>query len=303
MPRKCASVGHLTLNTRIAMLRSFPAQRRCSAKVLFALAAMLLASTAHAAPTVAIITSNNTPVAGGAAFTYTVTVTNPDAVAANNVSVAIPLPAAVLLQSVALSGTGGGAFSCNQPPTAENGLVLCRAPTMLATTTATITLTATISPDTASGVRSTAARLSVAGTATTATVNSTIQINAPLSVTLSGPNTAAAGDRVSYLLTVNNGGNSTALNAVITGVLPVGFSHFSAQGTGGLANACDYTASTRTLSCSSIDLPSGVARLTWTAEIAPGTPPGVAQISFTLSSAGTGTIGVGSASVNTTVSN
>lgn len=281
----------------------FAASRRYCAKTALAIAALLGAGAANAAPTVALVTSNTTPVAGGAAYSYTVTVTNPDAVAASNLSLSLPLPPSMLFQSVSFGGTGGGSFSCTHPSVSQNGLLLCRAPTMAASTTATITIIANLSPDTDPGVRTANARLAVAGVATTASVSSTIQVNAPLSLFVGGPSTASVGDRVSYLLTLNNGGNSSARNVLLNGVLPPGFSHFSAQGVSGLANACDYTASTRTLSCSGLAVPTGLSKLTWTAEIAPSTPAGAAQISFTLNSAGTGTIGVGSASVNTTVSN
>ena len=51
----------------------------------------LCSGSAYAAATVGIVTSNANPVAGGAAFSYTVTITN-NAVAASNVRASLPMP-------------------------------------------------------------------------------------------------------------------------------------------------------------------------------------------------------------------
>ncbi len=261
----------------------------------------LLSAGAQSAPTVAIITSNSTPVVGGAAFSFTITVNNPDAIAANNLRVSLPLPPSMLFQNLAISGTGGGGFDCTHPGQAENGLILCEASALAAGASAVITIVASVDPVNSSGVRTAAARLVVGTTATTATIQSNLQVNAPLSVTISGPSSATRGERVSYLLLINNVGDSTAINATFSAILPVGFSHFSAQGTGALANTCDYTGSTRTLTCSSIAVPKGFSKLTWTAEIAASAPTGGALVSFGINNAGTGTIAVGSSSTITTV--
>lgn len=276
-------------------------ERRSHWYALPALALMLLSAAVHAAPTVAITASNATPVVGGAAYTYTITINNPDATTANNLSVSLPLPPSVIFQSVTIAGTGGGGFSCQHPGVAQNGLLLCRAPSLAASATATLTVIVQIDRTVASGVRTATARLLVGTTATTAQVQVSLQVNAPLTVSISGPANAARGERVSYLLTVNNNGSSSTINSTLSATLPAGFSHFSAQGSQGLANACDYTASARTLNCSSVDLPTGLSRITWTAEIAPTAAVGLAQVSFNINSAGTGTIVVGTSSVNTTV--
>lgn len=263
----------------------------------------LVSLAAQAAPTVTIATNNATPTVGGAAFLYTVTVNNPDAVTANNLALSLPLPAAVRFLNLTISGTGAGGFSCNQPAVSTNGQVLCRALSLAAGATATFAVVVQIQPDVASGVRTATARLTVGSTEATSSVQVNLQVSATLSVTGSGPASAPVGSRISYLFTLNNSGSSHALNATLTGVLPAGFSHFSAQGTNGLANACDYTASTRTLSCAQVDLPSDISRLTWTVEVAPNMPTGPAQVNFTISNAGTGTIAVGSSPVITTITN
>lgn len=267
-------------------------------RLLMLLAFSLLSPRfALAAPTVVLATTNATPVVGGGAFSYTITINNPDAATANNLSVSLPLPPSILFQNLSISGNGGGGFSCTHPGTSENGLILCRASSLAASATATVSATVTVQPDVASGVRTATARLVVGNTATTANVQVNLQVSAPLSVSLSGPGSAVRGERVSFLLSVNNSGSSTTINSILSATLPPGFSHFSAQGTGGLANACDYTAATRTLSCSSVNLPRGFSRLTWTAEIAPTAPIGNAQTIFSIDNAGTGTIVVGTSSV------
>lgn len=276
---------------------------RSSVRWLSAALLGLMSLVAHAAPTVSIATSNGSPVVGGAAFNYTVTVTNPDGVAANNLAMSLPMPPAVLFFNLAIAGTGAGAFSCNQPAVGTNGQILCRAVSLAAGTAATFTVVAQIQPDVASGVRTATARLTAGAVETSSSVQTNQQVSAPLSVTLSGPGSAPVGSRISYLVTLNNSGGSTAINATLSGVLPAGFSHFSAQGTNALANACDYTASTRTLSCAQMDVSSGFSKLTWTVEVAPNMPTGPAQVSFTISNAGSGTISVGSSSVITTITN
>lgn len=270
---------------------------------LFSGLCALAVSAAHAAPTVAIVTSNSTPVAGGAAYSYTVTVNNPDGVTANNLVVSLALPPSVLFLNLSITGNGAGAFSCNQPPVSTNGQILCRAISLAAGATATLTPVVQIQPDVASGVRTATARLTVGSTESSSSVQNNIQVNAPLSINLTGPATATPGSRLSYLLTVNNSGSTTTLNSTLSAVLPVGFSHFSAQGVKGLANACDYTAATRTLSCTTVDLPTGFSRLTWTVEVAPTMPAGQVQVGSSITSAGTGTIAFGSSNVFTTISN
>ncbi len=268
-------------------------------RLLLLLAVSLLSARfAQAAPTVALTTSNATPVIGGASFSYTITINNPDAVTANNLSVSLPLPQSILFQNLSISGSGGGGFSCTHPGNNENGQILCRASSLAASATATVSATVVVQSDVASGVRTATARLVVGNTATTANVQINLQVSAPLSVSISGPGSAVRGERVSFLLVVNNSGSSTTVNSLLSATLPPGFSHFSAQGTGALANACDYTAATRTLSCPGVNLPRGLSRLTWTAEIAPTAPTGNAQTIFTIDNAGTGTISVGTSSVN-----
>lgn len=267
------------------------------------LAAASLASVAHAAPTVDITTGNTNPIVGGAAYVYTVTVANPDAVAASLLTMSLPLPPSVLFGNLGISGTGAGSFSCSQPPQATNGQVLCRAVSLAAGTSAAIAVTVQAAPDVASGVRTATARLTVGNTEVTDAVQVNLQVNAPLSVSLTGPTTAVAGDRVSYLLSINNSGQSTALNPVLTIVHPVGFGHLAAAGTNSLANACDYNAASRTLSCNPSRLASGFSRLTWTLESSPALAPGPVQFIATVANAGTGTIVVGSASAITTITN
>lgn len=264
------------------------------------LALLLLAGNSWAAVTVAINTNNATPTVGGGAFVYTVTVNNPDGVTANNLALSLPLPPGIQFLSLAVSGTGAGSFSCVQPAVSTNGQIFCRAPSLAAAATATFAATVQVQDGLAAGVRTATTRLTVGTTETTSSVQTNQQVTAPLAVSLAGPGSAQAGSRLSYTLTLNNGGTSTTINSVVTGVLPAGFSHFSAQGTRSLADSCDYLASTRTLTCSGLGV-DGASKLTWTVESSPSMAPGPVQVNFTISNAGTGTIAVGSASVMTTI--
>lgn len=246
--------------------------------------------------------TNATPVAGGAAFAYTLTVTNNGPSDAKDVVVTDPLPASVLFQNVTVANVvGATGLSCIGPAVNSNGVVSCTSSNMPAGSSATVTIVAQIAPNTATGVRTNTATVTSGTpevnpnvTPNSANVQIDIQVNAPLSITKVGPATVAAGDTFTYQIIVNNGGQSTALNATITDPLPANTTFVSLSGTGAFANGCSHNGGVPgTVSCSSIDIPPGQHQLNITVKLSPSAPTGNLDNTASITTAGTGTIVVG----------
>jgi len=253
------------------------------------------------------VTSNPTPTAGGAAFSYTLTVTNNGPSDAKNVVVSDPLPPGVIFQNVANVGPGG--FICAGPPVGTNGTVTCTSGNFPAGSVNTITIVAQIVANVASGVRTNTATVSSSTTEVTpntlpntASVQQNIVVDAPLSITKSGPATICAGETYTYHVTVNNGGSSTALNATISDPLPANTTFLSLAGTGAFANSCSHNGGTPgTVTCAAVDIPSGQSTLDVTVRLSPSAPNGALANTATITTAGTGTIAVGTSTSTATV--
>ncbi len=98
------------------------------------------------------ITSNPTPTAGGAAFNYTLTVTNNGPSNATDVVLTDPLPPGIIFQNLTIA-PGNSGFSCIGPPVGQNGQITCTNANMAVAATATFTIVAQVVPNVASGVR------------------------------------------------------------------------------------------------------------------------------------------------------
>ena len=246
------------------------------------------------------VTSNVTPTAGGGAFTYTITLTNNDAVnPAVDVVMTDPLPPSVLFESVAVAGANKGSWSCTGPAVGTNGLVECTAASFPASGSAIVTIVAKIAANVASGVRTNTARVVAGGVENMDSVQQNIVVSAPLSVSMTATATAARGEHVTYLITLNNGGSSTTLNSVVTDQLPVDTSFVSLVGTGAFFDSCSVTPA-NLVNCFA-DVPSGVHYLTLTAKTSPNVAVGNLANTVTITSAGTGTIATGSANASTNI--
>lgn len=259
-------------------------------------------------------TSNATPTNGGAAFSYTLTVTNNGPGAAYGVVVTDPMPAGILFQNVSVvnANVGGLGLTCSGPPVGTNGVVSCTGNFPVpsgGTPTSTITIVAQAAANQASGVRTNTATVSSNTQEPTpnvfpnsASAQQDLQVNAPLSISKTGPSAVCTGDNLTYQITLNNGGQSTAINATIQDVLPANTTFVSLSGTGAFANGCSHDGGVPgTVTCSSIDIPSGQHTLNLTVKLAPTAPFGTLQNTATITTAGTGTIAVGSSTVTTGV--
>lgn len=263
-------------------------------------ALMLVASAAPAAVTVAVQSSNTTPVAGGAFFALTLTVNNPDAQVATNVVLTNPLPTSIVMGSLSVSGAQGGSFSCVGPGFEENGTVVCRAPSLAAGATAVISVVVAVEEGTAGGNRTNTARIVSGGNQSSGSAALTIQNDASLSLTHTGPGNARAGERVTFLSTVNVGSNSSALTVVVNISLPLGTRFVGVLGTRDLADACAYIPTSAAVSCVLTQLSPGQHRINVLADVDTGLAPGPIGSMATLT-AGVGSVSGSPASAQITI--
>jgi hypothetical protein len=225
-----------------------------------ALAALAASGGAHAAAQVALSTSSASPVAGGAAFIYTATVTS-DGAGASNLRLSIPLATGALFQQLVIGGAGAGAFVCSMPPAGGSGQVTCDAESLPPSTVATVTVTATFDDEQAGGPRTTNARLafSGAGSPSTAQVQQTLVNNGSADV----QSFDGGGISVRYRrLVVQNPGQSAAVAPLITTALPPGAHVLRMEGTRALADRCHFDGVSVEVRCSPQFLPSNAHLLT-----------------------------------------
>lgn len=244
---------------------------------------------AQAAVTVALSASNLTPVAGGGAFAYTATLTNPDAGAATNVVMTLPLPPGVWFANLSVGGAQAGAFSCVGPGAGENGSVVCRSASFVAGGSVTVDVVVTTNPDLAGGVRTATARVVAGGNQSSASRQVTLQNNANASLTLAAADSAQSSSTTSLLASINQNGSSAAINTNFSMVLPAEVRFTSLYGTGAFADACSYSPDTREIFCHMDYVSTGLHQLTLIVDVPPDQPQGTAQFSATLSS-GVGTV-------------
>ncbi len=248
-----------------------------------ALASLLIGPmVAQAAVTVALSASNLTPVAGGGAFGYTVTLANPDAGAATNVVMTLPLPSGIEFANLSVSGAQAGAFSCTGPGVGDNGSVVCRSASFVAGGAATVDVVVTTDANLAGGIRTATARVVSGGNQNFANRQITVQNNAALSLIVAATDSAAPGTRAALLVTINSNGFSSAINGVLSMILPSEVQFASLYGTGPLADACSYNPDSREVRCSMDDVPTGIHALTLNLDLVPNQPNGNAQFSVTL---------------------
>ncbi|MEZ5469747.1 MAG: hypothetical protein R3F18_19075 [Lysobacterales bacterium] len=180
------------------------------------------------------------PVVVGNTLTYVATVTNLGTSSAQDVSLSLPLPANTNFGSV----TSSAGASCTTPAVGSNGTVSCSwagATDPGAGTSRSITVVADVSlaiPDqTILTATATAGSTTVDpdGSNNSASTTTTVVSTADLSITLTAsPDPVSAGNQLSYLATVNNGGPADAQDITVTLPLPAGTTLASTNpGTGG----------------------------------------------------------------------
>ena len=260
------------------------------------------------------VTSNPTPVNGGAAFSYTLVVTNAGPSDALNIVVIDPLPPGIIFQNVSVVNNPsipGFGLICSGPPNATNGTITCTgnlpgpAP---GNSTSTITIVAQAAANQAGGVRTNTATVtsdtpeaSPNVLPNTASVQQNLVNNASLSIIKTAPATGCAGDNLTYNIAVTNSGSSSALNVVVTDTLPTNTSFVAVTAAQAFDGGCSFNPGTSTVTCSAGFLPNGTHNINLVVKTAASTPAGSLTNSATLA-AGVGTItGTNPASATTTI--
>jgi uncharacterized repeat protein (TIGR01451 family) len=213
-----------------------------------ALALLGFTPLATAAVSVGIVTSNATPVVGGAAFSWTITLTNGASVA-SNVAMTFPMPPGANFANISVAGAAAGAYSCVGPAPLSNGTITCDAASVAASTVATITVVAQYDADISSGVRTAAVRVVSGGTASTALVQQTMSTDVSLFMSGTSTASASAGSAVIQRVQILNNGSSSAINAIVQHVLPSGLIFNGLYAAGDLHGTCSFNPSTRTVTC------------------------------------------------------
>jgi uncharacterized repeat protein (TIGR01451 family) len=224
-------------------------------------------------------------------FTYALNVSNAGPDAASNVSVSDTLPVGVTL--VGVSGTG---WTCGGGAT-----VTCTIASLASGTASTITISVTAPAQGITLLNSASVTATTGdpntGNNTSATVQTTVASQADLSITKTGPTSANASNTISYTLSVNNAGPSTASAVSASDTLPAGATLVSASGSGW---SCIGTS---TVTCTLASLAVGAAPdiiLTVTAPATGGTISNQASVSS--ATGDTNTTNNTSATVQTVVS-
>lgn len=296
MPTKFDQAARMPAHSRVGAPLG-----RATARIALLLA-LLLAAPAFAAVGISIVTNNPAPVAGGAAFSYTVTLTNQDAgAAASNVLMTFPLPLSVRFQSLAIAGTHAGAFNCVGPAVGANGTVSCSAVSLPASGSMALTVVADIDPNTAPGVRTNAVRVVSGGTQNTASVQQNISNAAALALSLAATSSVATGGTVVYRIAVTHtSSSSSARGVIVTDKLPTGTSFVALQGAGAFYGNCDFNPTNDMATCVASELPVGTHEINLIVRVTAG--PGTLGNSATLT-ATNGTVSGSPASALTTITN
>ncbi len=171
--------------------------------------------------------------------TYTVTVANNGPSDAASVSLTDTLPANTTF--VSANQTSGPLFNCVTPAVGGTGTITCTIATLLPGASAVFSIVLHVSPSTPD-----ASAIAIANTAdiasnttdpnpanNTSTTTAFVGAIADLSVTKTGPPTAAPDSDVTYVVTVTNNGPSDAASVMLTDELPAGTTFVSATQTSG----------------------------------------------------------------------
>ena len=218
-----------------------------------------------------IVKSGAATIDAGQNITYTIVVTNDGVSDAQSVSISDALPAQTTF--VALTQTAGPAFTCSTPLSGANGTVTCTAAELAADASATFELRAAVAPNATGSLDNT---VTVSSTTpdddpsdNASTSTAAIGASADVSVDKSGPATIAAGDTLTYTITVANNGPSNAATVELNDVVPAQTTFVSLEQTSGPLATCTSPTmgGTGTVTCTFATLNAG-ASATFSLEVA-----------------------------------
>jgi len=206
--------------------------------ILVGLAIFLCSMTAAAQSDLRVLKGGPDTVVPGNNVTYTITVANdgPDAAAAVDFSDNIPNG----LTFVSLTPSTPGIFTCSTPSVGSGGAISCSAVNFANGGSVQFTLVLNVPAETAEGVTfNNIATVAVTeGTDNNGGNNSSSWVfltvssdQSDLSVTKTGPGTAAVDSDVTFTIQVTNGGPSTADTVTLTDNIPSGLTFVSMTAT------------------------------------------------------------------------
>jgi|CXWL01.1.fsa_nt_gi uncharacterized repeat protein (TIGR01451 family) len=246
--------------------------RKCTLRAQGAwLISMLLSlaaipSAAQAAIGIALQTSNPTPVAGGSAFSYTITLTNLDVAGpSQRIFVTDALPNGVQFLDLSISGTNAGGFSCSGPAIGSNGTVSCTSAGIPGSGSAVVVIVAQYTADMSALLRTNTARVVSGSVANSASVQQSVINDSTQSI---AQVTGNSGPFVIRRTSIVNAGASAVVGAMYADAIPPGTSFVSVNATGALARDCSFDPGTRTTLCAADFLPAGTTRITLITEVA-----------------------------------
>lgn len=188
-------------------------------------------------------------------ISWTLQVSNAGPSTAANVVITDDVPAGVTITGVSMPGatcSSGSPGNASEPTVCNVGSLAGGA------TSSTMTITATVNPQT-TGVLENDARVSSdtfdGNTSNNlASSHTNVVVQSSISVAIAAtPNPVVAGTPLSYQLTVSNSGPSTATGVTVTDPLPAGVAFSSVSGAG----TCGYQTNTNTVTCSLPSLDPG----------------------------------------------
>jgi uncharacterized repeat protein (TIGR01451 family) len=255
------------------------------------------------------------PVTAGNQITYTITVTNAGPSNAASVTLTDTFPAGTTMAFLAAPG----AWVCPLPP--SGGPLVCTHAS-LPVGTSVFTLKLIVDPATAAGTVLTNNATVSATTSDpnpgneSANATTTVAASADLSVTkVDTPDPVTAGNNLTYTITVNNAGPSTATTVALSDTLPAGTTFVSLSSPGGWSCTPPAVGAGGTVSCSIASLAVGNAVFTLTVNVGAGVATGTvitntATVTAATSDPNTGnesgsattTVGSGSADLSVTKS-
>ncbi len=194
-----------------------------------------------------------TTVAPGGSLAYTLTVTNTGSSADTMVTVGDPLPSQV--QFANQSQTSGPAFTLSEMNNTVNDSIA----SLAAGASATIVINTTVGGLLTNGtvVSDTAGAGDNGGSTTSPTATTTVNNDADLAVSVSGPSSVIAGSDLTYALTLTNNGPQSAVSVQLQDALPAGETFVSQNQVSG--PSLTLTQSNGTVNDGIASLPSGAS--------------------------------------------
>ena len=234
-----------------------PRCKRRIAEKLLALTMFATSLDAFAAVTVGLSTSNLAPVAGGAAFSYTMSLGN-DALAGASVATLV-LPTNARFIGVSVAGADAGRWSCEAPGAGDNGMVACEGGILPATSAATVTVVAQFDGNMSAGVRLATARFTASGQLSETQLQQNVANNASV---LTSTEEAREGRRLYRTAHLQVIGQSSLISLLHSEPLPPGAALRFMAGTSGFDEHCRLDPDANTVDCVARRLAPGAYALT-----------------------------------------